>query len=73
MTKSRLRDRNEPVVFVPEVAKTHDVFASAIAFGVPALAASDWIKKIRKLFECFHKDLPKPTLVPPTELEKLQK
>ena len=25
---------NEPAVFVPEVAKQHDVFAGTIAFGV---------------------------------------
>ena len=34
MTKSLLRDGTEPAVFVPEVAKQHDVFAGAIAFGV---------------------------------------
>ena len=34
MTKSRLRDGTEPAVFVPEVAKQHDVFSGAIAFGV---------------------------------------
>ena len=53
------------VSFVPEVAKQHDVFAGAIAFGVLVSArASFWLdKKVRKLFECFHKDLPKPTAV----------
>ena len=44
MTKSRLRDGTEPAVFVLEVAKQHDVFAGAIAFGVLALV-SDWIKR----------------------------
>ena len=34
MTKSRLPDGTEPAVFVPEVAKQHNVFAGAIAFGV---------------------------------------
>ena len=34
MMKSRLRDRTDPEVFVPEVAKQHDVFAGAIAVGV---------------------------------------
>ena len=55
----------------PEVAKQHDVFAGAIAFGVLVSArASFWLdKKIRKLFECFHEDLPKPTHVPPTDEE----
>ena len=32
MGKSRLRNGTEPAVFVPEVAKQHDVFARAIAF-----------------------------------------
>ena len=59
--KSRLRDETEPAVFVPEVAKQHYVFAGAIVFGVFVSArASFWLdKKIRKLFECFHEDLPK--------------
>ena len=66
MTKSCLQDRTEPAVFVPEVAKQHDVFAGAIAFGVLVSArASFWLnKKIRKLLESFHEDLPKPALVP---------
>ena len=34
MAKSRLRDGTEPAVFIPEVAKQHDVFAGVIAFGV---------------------------------------
>ena len=34
MAKSRLRDGTEPAVFVPEVAKQHDVLSGAIAFGV---------------------------------------
>ena len=34
MAKSNLLDGTEPAVFVPEVAKQHDVFACAIAFGV---------------------------------------
>ena len=34
MVKSRLRDETDRAVFVPEVAKRHDVFAGAIAFGV---------------------------------------
>ena len=42
MVESRLRDGTEPAVFVPEVAKQHDVFAGAIAFGVLALVF-DWI------------------------------
>ena len=33
MTSSRLQDRTEPAVFVPEVAKQHDEFYRAIAFG----------------------------------------
>ena len=32
--ESRLRDGTEPAVFVPKVAKQHDVFAGVIAFGV---------------------------------------
>ena len=34
MANSRLQDGAEPAVFVPEVAKQHDVFAGVIAFGV---------------------------------------
>ena len=34
MTRSLLRDVTEPAVFVPEVAKQHDVFVQAIASGV---------------------------------------
>ena len=34
MTKSRLRDGTEPAVFIPEVAKQHDVSSGAIAFLV---------------------------------------
>ena len=38
MAKSRLRDGTEPAVFVPKVAKQHDVsllrYAAVIAFGV---------------------------------------
>ena len=46
MTKSRLRVGTEPAVFVPEVAKQHDVFASAIPFGVlvSVRASFCWIK-----------------------------
>ena len=60
----------EPAVFVPEVTKQHDVFAGAIALVVHvSVRANFWLdKKIPKLFECFHEDLPKPTLVPPTDL-----
>ena len=48
----------------PEVAKQHDVFAGAIAVGilVRARASFWWDKNIRKLFECFHEDWPKPAL-----------
>ena len=69
IVKSRLRDGTEPAVSVAEVAKQQDVFSGAIAFGVLTSAhASFWLdKKIWKLFECFHKDLPKPALVPPTD------
>ena len=54
---------------IPEVAKQHDVFAGAKAFGVLVSArASFWLdKKIRNLFECFQEDFPKPALVPPTD------
>ena len=71
MTKSRLRDRTEPVVFVPEVAKQHDVFAGATAFGVlESACASFWLdKKIWKLSECLHEDLLKPVVVPATVLQ----
>ena len=34
-------DVTEPAVFVPEVAKRHDVFVRAIANGV---LVSDWMK-----------------------------
>ena len=34
MEKSRIRDGTEPAVFVPEVAKQHDIFAGMIVFGV---------------------------------------
>ena len=34
MAKSRFQEGTEPEVFVPEVAKQHDVFSGAIAFGV---------------------------------------
>ena len=45
----QLRRGSEPVVFFPEVAKQHDVFAGAIAFGVlVSPRASFWLdKKIR--------------------------
>ena len=64
--KSRLRDGTEPTVFVPEVAKQHDVLAGAIAFGVLVSARASFLldKKIRKLFESFHEDLPKRHLFP---------
>ena len=32
--KSHLRDRTVPTMFLPYVAKQHDVFADVIAFGV---------------------------------------
>ena len=48
MAKSRLRDGTEPTVFISEVAKQHDVFVGAIAFGVFALV-SGLTEKIRKL------------------------
>ena len=61
---------SEPAVFVHEVAKQHDSFAGAIAFGVLVSArASFWLDKmIRKLFEYFNEDLPKPEFVPQTVL-----
>ena len=34
MVKSRPRDGTEPAVFIYEVAKQHDVFAGATAFGL---------------------------------------
>ena len=34
MARSLLREVTEPAVFVPEVAKQHDVFVRAIASGV---------------------------------------
>ena len=40
MTKSRHRDGTEPTVFVPEVAKQHDVFVRAIASGVVVSAGA---------------------------------
>ena len=56
MAKSRLRDGTEPAVFVPEVAKQHDVLAGVIAFGVLEIvlviagASFRLDKKIRKLY-----------------------
>ena len=57
MAKSRLPDETEPAVFLPEVAKQHDIFAGAIAFGVLVNArVSIWLdKKIVKLLEFFKK------------------
>ena len=62
MAKSRLQDGTEPVVFVPEVAKQHDLsllgYVGAIAFGVLVGArGSLWLdNKNRKLFDCFNED-----------------
>ena len=67
MAKSRLQDRTELAVFIPEIAKQHDVLACRIACFWSA-HDSFWLdKNILKLFECFHEDLPKTTLVPLTE------
>ena len=54
---------------VPEVAKQHDEFVRAIAFGVLASdRARFWLEEnTRKLVECFYEDFPKPELVPFTE------
>ena len=47
MTTSRLRELNEPAVFVPEVAKQHEEFVLANAFGVDVISRAkgfDWMK-----------------------------
>ena len=68
MTEFRLRDETEPTVFVRQVAKQHDGFARAIAFGAFASScARFWLDKMsRKLVESFNEDFPKLALVPPT-------
>ncbi len=60
-------EMTEPAIFVPEVAKQHDVFVCAIAFGVlVSTRACFWLDEIiRKFVECFNEDLPKPALTPP--------
>ncbi len=70
MATSLLREVTEPAVFVPEVAKQHDVFVRTIAFGVLVNThASFWLDEIiRKFFECFNEDLPKLARIPPTVL-----
>ena len=71
-TPARAVVRNKAAVFVPEVAKQHDVFAGAIAFGVFVSArASFWLdKKISEILRLLpvnflHENLPKPAFVPP--------
>ncbi len=68
MATSLLREVTEPAIFVPDVAKQHDVFVRAIAFGVLVSARTGfWLDEIiRNLFERFNEDLPKPALIPPT-------
>ena len=70
MTKSLLREGTDSAVFLPEVAKQHDVFADAIAFRVLVSACASFRldNNIRKLFECFNEDLPKLALVSTTAL-----
>ena len=68
--KSSLWDGTEAAVVVPEVAKQHDIslfiLCSAVVIDFRVLVsarASFWLdKNIRKLFESFHEDLPKPAL-----------
>ena len=65
MARSLLRKVTEPAVFVSEVARQHDVFVSAIAFGVLVSArASFGLDELnRTLCECFNEDLPKLALI----------
>ena len=66
MTKSRLQDWTEPAVFVPEVAKQHDLFAGAIVFGCTSACSPtffDWIITVK----CFNEDLLNLALVPPAD------
>ncbi len=71
MATSLLREVTDPAVFVQEVAKQHDVFVDVITFGVLLSArASFWLDEIiRKFFECFNEDLPKPALYSPEWIE----
>ena len=70
MARSLLREVIEPAVFVPEVAKQHEVFGRAIDHGVLVSARASFRldEIIRKLFECFNEDLPNLALVPSTVL-----
>ena len=60
MVKSRLRDGPEPAVFVPEVAKQHDVYflrkTSAIAFGVFVSVRANTSETLRVLQRRFDKN-----------------
>ncbi len=75
MATSLLREVTEPAVFVPEVAKQHDVCVRAIAFGeLVSAGASFWLDEIiQKFFECFNEDLTKPALIPSTGYSNMSK
>ena len=58
-------------MFVLKVAKQHDVFAGVNAFGVLVNARGSFclVKMIRKIFDCFNKDLSISALVPQTDVD----
>ena len=72
MARSLLRKVPEPAVFVPEVAKQHDVFVRAIASGGFRSTVVLVDEIVRKLFECFNEDLPMLARVPPTVMWALK-